>query len=343
MLLAAASERPFESVRSGRPPARDVRVQINQPDGCRVTSSYSYAVPSNSSLIGVTNSTSGSTGSGPAIPQTEAALSPRLLAILQYRDPTHKRTQSNTTIQGDDKRTVVGSVPERPVSTVGSRTPGQYPADGIVQRLGVPDQGRNRQLIPPPARSETLDTVGSATPTVTHRQEDLNHVPRLAASESDPAESTAAVPTILVQPEPSQGSSFTMIGGSEHRNPAPADMGTSRRGSGGKDTRGAEDVRGDRGVYTSGSRGHRGGRDTKEVSDVKKPGSQQFGPPGRPPRLARTCDYDPPAFPSVKTDHDPAMLDFKPLGVAPTSSRTSSIRSIRSMRRKGERAILTYG
>ena len=288
----------------------------------------------------MTNSTSGSIGSGPAIPQTEAALSPRLLAILQYREPTHKRTQSNTTIQGEDKRTVVGSVPERPVSAVGSRTPGQHPAEGIVQRLGVPDQGRSGQPIPPPARSETLDTAGSATPTVTHHRGGLNHVPGLVNSEWDPVESTTVVPTILVQPEPSQGSSFTMIGGSEYRHSTSADMGTSRRGSSGKDTRGSEDMRSDRGVYSSGSRGHRGGRDTKEVSDVKKPGSQQFGVPGRPSRPTRTCHYDPPAFPSVKADRDPAMLDLKPLAVASTPSRASSIRS---MRRKGECAIPTHG
>jgi len=160
---------------------------------------FRYVGSPNNRFAGVISAAQGLVGSGPTTPQTDAALSPRLLEILQYREQTHKRTLSDTTPLNVDRRTVAGSLPERPASTVGYQTPRQHTAGGIMQILDAVDEGRNSQPIPLPARSETPDTIESdviwpTASTIPH-QENLNQVPKSRKSTLDPPESTAITVT----------------------------------------------------------------------------------------------------------------------------------------------------
>jgi len=277
-------------------------------------------------------------GSGSTIPQTDAALSPRLLDILQYREPTHKRTQSDTTPLNDD-RTVIGSVPERPVGAIDYQTLRHHPADGIVQRLGVADRGQNGQPFPSPARSETPDTVEiddwqtaqsevwQTAPTIPH-QGNLNQVPKPADITQDPPESTVATPKRSIQtdsPITSDTSSFTVIDGFEHQrntsggvrtNLKVRDVGNSQRADGAGNDRG-----------TVGSRSNRGDSGIRKIDDARKPGP--------PEQQAHTHNREPPALPFAKTNRDPAILSPKPTERVPSRSN--------SIKKKGKHTIiLTY-
>ena len=301
--------------------------------------------PSNS-FVGAINGAQGLIGSGPATPQTDAALSPRLLDILQYHGQTHKRTLSDITPLNDDRRTVVGSLPERPASTVGYETPRQNPAGGIMQRLEVAYQGRNGKSTPSHAKSDAADTIESdvpwrTAPTILHQE---NQVLGPEESTLSPLESTAAVPRISIQADnsiPSDTSSLTAVDGSEPQHPMIPDPVDARTSNGARDLRngqGVDGVRNSRRVDDTrsnhgapDSRSSRGEGGLRKVSDARKPGPQRPEPPGQ---QICTCYHDPPALPSVKTGYDPATLNLKPLEQTP--SRSSSTR------RKSKRTILTY-
>jgi len=135
--------------------------------------------PSNPPPTGAVDCARGLVEPDPITPQTGAALSLRLLEILQHREPTHKRALNDTTSPNDDRRSVINNLPERPASTVGYLVARQSTADGIMQWLGATEQGRNG---PSPTRSETLDIVEtdvswSTSSTIPHH-EDLNRVPK---------------------------------------------------------------------------------------------------------------------------------------------------------------------
>jgi len=281
--------------------------------------------PSNS-FIGAINGAQGLVGSGSAIPQTDAALSPRLLDILQYRDPTHKRTQSDTTPPNDD-RTIIGSVPERPVSAIDYQTLGHHPADGIVQRFGVADRGQNGQPFPSPARSETPDTVEiddwqtaqsevwQTAPTTPH-QGNLNQVPKPADITQDPPESTVATPKRSIQtdnPITSDTSSFTVIDGFEHQRNTSGGVRTNRKVRDVGNSQRADGARNDRG--TMGSRSNRGDSGVGKIDDARKPG--------------------PPEQQAHTHNRDPAVLSPKPVERVPSRSN--------SIKKKGKHTIiLTY-
>jgi hypothetical protein len=280
------------------------------------------------SFIRAISGAQGLAGSGPTTPQTDAALSPRLLDILQCHEPTHKRTLSDATPLNDSRRTVVGSLPERPASTVGYQTPGQYPTNGIMQQL---DRGQNGQSIPSPTRSDTTESDVWHTAPTTQHQGNLNQVSKPVDSARNSPGSTLAIPKTSVRMDgsiPSNTSSFTAVDGSEHQNHTSADVGTSRRAHDVINNQRVEDLRNDRAVYGSDSRGNR--RD----SDARKPGPQQPGRhPDRPPRLGRT--YDPPIFTSVKTERAPAVPNLKQSELESAPSRNSS-------RTRGECTIPAY-
>ena len=272
-------------------------------------------------------------GPAPAIPQTDAALSPRLLEILQYHEPTHRRTLSDTTPLGDDRNPVADGLPERPSSTVGYQSTKQYAADGIIQRLGAPGQDRS---VPARARSETLDTIDTAvffpTPSPIPHHENSNQVPNLGGSTLSPRESSANIPKISVHTVDSvpgsDASSFTVVDNSEYQHAMLADSTrTNRRAHDSGNSRGAGDVRSDRGLAPD-SGSNRGDSNVRKASDAssRKTESQQHGTPGQ-------RDLHGPLAPTpVKPGYGTAVLGLQPL--VQTPSRSSSIR------RKGKRSAL---
>ena len=227
-------------------------------------------------------------GPAPAIPQTDAALSPRLLEILQYHEPTHRRTLSDTTPLGDDRKAVVGDLTERPSSTVGYQSTKQQAGDGIMQRLGAVGESRS---IPPRARSETLDTIDTdvflPTPSPIPHHENLNHVPNPGGSTLSPHESSSNIPKISVHTADSvpgsDASSFTVVDNSEYQHPMLADSTrTNRRAHDARNSRGVSDMRSDRGQAAElGS--NRTDGPVRKVSDTgsRRTESQQHGPSGQ--------------------------------------------------------------
>lgn len=291
---------------------------------------YRYVGSPNNSFVIAISGTRGLVGPALTTPQTDAALSPRLLEILQYREPTHKRTLSNTTPLNDDRRTAISDLPERPASTAGDQTPKQHAADGIMQRLGVAGQGRNGP--PVPTRSETLDTIDtdvfwSTAPTILH-QENVSQAPSPGGSTSSKPELAAIIPKIRVHAGNSlhsEASSFTIVDSSE---PTPTDTRINRRTRDATNNRGYDDAGSDRG--TSDSRISRGDSSVRKASDGSSGKTeQQHLPPGQRPG---THNHDPPALPSFKTNSGPAVLHLHPIEQTP--SRSSSIR------KKGKRTIL---
>ena len=290
---------------------------------------YRYVGSPNNSFVIAISGVRGLVGSAPTTPQTDAALSPRLLEILQYREPTHKRALSNTTLN-DDRRTAVGDLPERPASTVGDQTSRQHAADGIIQRLGVAGQGRNGP--PVPTRSETLETIDtdvywSTAPTILH-QENVSQVPSPGGSTSSKPESAAIIPKIRVHAGNSlrsEASSFTVVDSSE---PTPTDTRINRRARDATNSRGVDDAGSDRG--TSDSRINRGDSSVRKARDgsSERTEEQHLSPAQRP----GTHNHDPPALPSFKTNSGPAVLHLHPIEQTP--SRSSSIR------KKGEHTVL---
>ena len=297
---------------------------------------------SNDNSANTTSPTTKSIGTGATIPRTEAALSPRLLEILQYRESMRERTPSNATILTNDRRTAASGHSERPTSAPAYQTPKQHLIDGIMERFGPLDQVRQGPSPPPFPDSTTASAAGSEprhpSEMTLHNRTNPGHGPKSVDGTLGPSESRLAIPKILVQADPSAASnrsSFTIVDGPENQRPIPPDLGTNRRASD-TDDRGTGDARNGRGA--SNSRNNRGDGDTRKSNDAKKRGSQQPGQlgqqPGRPPRLARTHSHDPPEFSPEKTDPNPATLNPSPLGIEATPSRGSSIR------KKGEQIIL---
>ena len=283
-----------------------------------------------------------SVGTGPTIPQTEAALSPRLLEILQYRESTRERTPSNVTILTNDRKTAAGGLSERPTSAPAYQTPKQHLTDGIMERFGPVDQVRRGPSPSPFSDSTTASTTGSEslhqTERTLHDLTSLDHGTKFVDGTWNQPESRLQIPKILVQTDPSapsNGSSFTIVDSPEYRPPIQSDLGTSRRADD-TNNHGVDDTRNGRGA--SSSRNNRGDGDTKKSNDARKRGSQQPGQqgqqPGRSSRQARTYSHDPPASSPEKTDRGLAILNLSPLGIEATPSRGSSIR------RKGEPTIL---
>jgi len=259
-----------------------------------------------------------------------------LLEILQYREPAHKRTMSDTALK-EDRRTVVDNLPDRPASTVGHQTTKQHAADGIMQRLGATDHVRNGPPIPsPPKRSQTADAVETevfwpASPTKPH-QENLNQVHKSEETTLNPSESPVAVPKISIQTGdsvPSNASSFTAVDSSEYQHLIPAgSTRTDRRTRGARNNDDA--ARNDHGASDSGNNLGDGG--VRKVSDASSRRTEpQHGPPEQ---LARTYDRDRLAPPSVKADRDPAALSPTQIGQTPSWSG--------SVRKKGKRTLDVY-
>lgn len=235
--------------------------------------------------------TSGSKRSSFTIQYTVAALSPRLLEILQYREPTPEPTLN------DDRRT-------------GSRTSGQRVTGGIMQRFGVVGQVQEGHSPSSPSRSDSVSTTADeswhTTETTFQGQTSSDPSPKPINSAWNPSESKVTILKTLVRPG---DSSPTIVGGSENQCPAPADSGINRR--------------------TSNVRYSRGDGDMRKVGETRKSRPQPV-PQGQQPGA---YDHDSPAFPSLKIDRDPAVLNLNPLGIEPTSTQSSSIR------RKGECTI----
>lgn len=99
-------------------------------------------MPSNEPLINTTGGTTRSAGTGPPLPQTEATISPKLLDILQYREPTLERTASDATVLSEDITAVAGGLLENPTSAPVNQTPGQHMTGEVMQRLGPLTQAR---------------------------------------------------------------------------------------------------------------------------------------------------------------------------------------------------------
>lgn len=283
---------------------------------------YRYVGSPNNPFIGVISGPQGLVESSPIIPQTDVALSPRLIEILQHREPTHKRTRSDTAPRNDDRWTAVNNLPEKAASTTGYQIT-RHAADGIMQRLGAAEQNRNGLPIPSPARSETpdaleIDAFWSTSPTILHR-ESLSRVSEPGESTLNPPESPVSIPKISIQGDdsaPSDGSSFTVVDSSEYQPPVRADStGISRRGRGARIIRGVDDARNDQGASSSRtSRGDSSMRKASDASPVKT--GPQYGPPGQ-----RTNADDHRLSALLSTG---AALSLLP--IEQTTSRSSSMR-----------------
>ena len=207
--------------------------------------------------------------SGLPIPETQAALSPKLLEILQYRESAHKRTLSD-------------------------KTPRPHAIDGITQRLGAPDQvrqGPSPKNHPPVSALLTplKDELWDPTESTFQDQPNSNRSPRLTDGTWNPSESKTTIPEILVHTDdtvPSNGSSFTIVDGSEYHRPL-ADSGINR--------------------------------DSGEARPRR-----QGQPPGGPQYLARACDRDPLTVSLLMSCGDSAIPDLRPSERAP--SRSSSLK-----------------
>ena len=253
----------------------------------------------NKSLSNTTSGTARPVGTEPTVPQTEAALSPKLLDILQYHESTRERTPSNATILSDDRRTTSG-LSEGPASTPVYQTSGQHMTGGIMQRFGPVDKVRQGPSPSPPSGSTSASITGSESwhPTETTLRDQTN--PDRGSKPVDGTrgspESRLPVPEIMVQADSSvasNNSAFTIVDDSEHHHPTTADSGTNR---------GIGDARNSRGP--SNSRSNRVGGDTRRPGGTRKLGSQQLGhhgeQPGGLPRLVRAYRHDPPVLPSRK-------------------------------------------
>jgi hypothetical protein len=251
------------------------------------------------------------------------AKAPRNPAISRANPQTHAKRHHPP---NDDRRTVVNNLPERQPSAVGYQVTRQHAADGIMQRLGAMEQGRNFPPIPSP-RSETPDTIEaelfwSASPINSHN-EDLNRVSSPGESTMNPPESPViAVPRISIHADdsvPSEGSSFTVVDSPDSQRPAWADgTGTTRRARGTSNSRGIGDARNDRGA--SDSRDSRGDSGMRGVGDASwRKAEPQYESPGQ---RTHTDDRDHPALLSARTDR--ATLGLRPIEQTP--SRSSSIR-----------------
>lgn len=284
---------------------------------------------SNNFPVNTTSITARPVGTGPTSPQTEAALSPRLLEILRYRESTRERTPSNATILSDDGRTAASSPSDRSTIPPAYQTSGQHVTGGIMQQFGPVDPVQRGPSTSPSRGSTSASTIGGElwylTETTLQDRTGPGNGPNHMDGTRGPPESKVTIPKILVHTDgivPSNDSSFTIVNGSEYQRQVPADVGTGRL---------VDDVNS---REVGDARNGRGDGDTRKSNDASKPGSQQPGQqPSRPPRLARTYSHDLPAFSLPKADRDPAILDFRPLGIEQTPSRNSSVR------KKGEHMV----
>jgi hypothetical protein len=92
---------------------------------------------------------------GHTTPKTDAAISPELLDVLRYREPSDKRV-----LDVEIKTAVGGLSAKGRADHVGFLTQSQRQADVIMQRLGA-DPGRDDSRFSPRSRTETLNTVES--------------------------------------------------------------------------------------------------------------------------------------------------------------------------------------
>lgn len=165
---------------------------------------HRYVTSPNNPLVDVISNTEGLVGSGSITPQTDAALSPKLLEILQCSESTRKRGLSDLIPLTGDKKIATKSLPKKSVNTVGHQIQTRCPANRKTQRSTGTDQGRNGQRPPFPL-------------TTPHRR-NLDQVPKPMDSVQNPTD----VPGISVQAADSihsDGSSFTVVDGSVDRKP----------------------------------------------------------------------------------------------------------------------------
>lgn len=250
---------------------------------------------------------------GSAIPQTDAALSQKLLSILQYRKTT------DTTPPNNDKETEVSRIPEGLANAAHHQTPSRYPAYGIDQQFGE-DRGPNDKNFPQPFRSGTFTTVESDVlemapsyhwpmiPMISP-QGQLDQAPETANDVQDTEESPVDIPKISIHPLNSISSDTSNLRIGDYQTSTPTD-----------------DLRTDRGAPGLGNNAW----DSRTRKIQRKPGSQRLI---SPEKILDGHGQDLLILPTVKPKRNPANLG--PETIERTPSRSSSIN-------KGEDAISDY-
>ena len=223
-----------------------MRICFSQPCGFHERCSCSSVTPSDNSFVGVVSDPGGSVEPSPTTPHTEAALSPRLLEILQYHESTRKRTLN------DNRTTTTSSLLENQTNAPVSWTSKQRAIDGIMQRFSGGGQVQRVPSPSPPLRSESVNTIGDESwhTTETTFQDQ---------TKPNPPGSEVAIPKAPVQ---TAGSSPTTIGGSENKFSTPTNLEISYR--------------------VSGTRDSRGDGDGRKSHDFGKPGPRHISPLRRP-------------------------------------------------------------
>jgi hypothetical protein len=233
-----------------------------------------YATSPNNSFVDAIGGMEGLVGS---VQQTDAALSPKLLDILQYCEPTRKRALSDVIPLNGEKKTVVGNPPKEPLNTVGRRIQNRSSANGKSQRVRGTDQSRNGQRLPQRPRSETLKTVESdvwdaapsdalpMVPIVSHQR-----ISKQVAEFIERAQSLVDMPGISVQTVASDASSFTVVDRFEDREQTETDLEARNRRRG-------QGVGGARNSH----RGERENLGVRKFSNAREPRPQQPGPSGQ--------------------------------------------------------------
>lgn len=242
--------------------------------------------PSNP-VVNVIKRTQEFAGSSSTTPQTDAALSQKLLDILQYREPGRGSTPGDATPPNGNTRT----------ASEGSGA----------------DRGRNSRGFPPPFRSETLNTVGSdiwetalseafpVAPAVPEQQNPNQHSESLDDTQN-PQESPVAVPKISIHPltSISDTSSPVFVNGPGSQQATPTEL---------RIERGALDPGGNAGNRAKKSKSAR-----KPESQRRRPSEQgSVGP-----------DQNLSALSATKPSHESANPSLQPMERTP--SRSSSIR-----------------
>ena len=271
-------------------------------------------------------------GTKPTVPQTETALSPKLLDILQYRESTRERTPSNATITSDDRRTTVG-LSEGPTSASAHQTSKQQTTGRIMQRSGPVDKIQQGPSLSPPSGSAPASTTGNEpwhpTETTFRDRTNLDHGLKPVDTAWNSPEAKLPILRMLVRPDGSVSSNssiLTIVDGSENHsvsvdsviNRGVGGTSSSRGSVSSRNNRGDSDRRksnkaktprsrlGQPGKWSVGQSGKRSvGQPGKQSvgqpgkKSVGQPGKksveQPEGQPGRPPRLTRAYSHDPPA------------------------------------------------
>ena len=276
-----------------------------------------YATSPTNPLVSAFSGTQGLAQSSSMTPQTDAALSPKLLDILQYRQPTHKRGLSDATPLNNGVETTADEFPGEPPSAVRHQTPSQYPANGMEQQFGGTDQDQNDQHFPQSFRSETLETVESdvwetapsdAWPIIptTLPQRNVNQVPETASDGRGTPESPVPIPPrISIHPVNSISSDTSSPGVGD-----PFDYQHFTL---------LNDVRTDRGAL--GSRNDAEGSCAGEPNGAEKPGLQR---PRPPEQSLDGPSQSLPVHPALRPKPDLASPDLE--SMERTASRSSSIK-----------------